>query len=103
VFGGDSANQAAGKPGEHGEFPIEQVRARIADDLLAVRGVQLDGDGVAHGAGGQEERGFFAGDFGGALFESVDGGVFAINIVAHFGVCHGVAHGLGGLGYGIAA
>jgi hypothetical protein len=50
----------------HGEFPIEQVRARIADHFLAVFGEQLDGDGVAHGAGGDEERGFFAGDLGGA-------------------------------------
>ena len=77
--------------------------AGIADHFLAVFGEQLDGDGVAHGAGGNEERGFLAGDFGGARFQPVDGGVFAVNVVADFGFEHGLAHGGRGFGDGVAA
>ena len=66
-LGGDGADDAAGEPGHHGELVIEQVGARIADHFLAVLGEEFDGDGVAHGAGGDEEGGLFAGDFGGAL------------------------------------
>ncbi len=103
VLGGDGADQAAREPGHHGELVIEQMGARIADDFLAVLGVQFDRDGVAHGAGGDEQGGFFAGDFGGALFQAIDGGVFAIDVVADFGFGHGAAHGGRGLGDGIAA
>ena len=82
VFGLDGADHAAGEPGHHRKLVIEDVGARIADHFLAVLGEQLDRDGVAHGAGGDEQGGFLAGDFGGALFEAVDGGVFAVHVVA---------------------
>ena len=99
----DGADHAAAEPGHHGEFVIEQVGARIADDFLPVLGEQLDGDGVPHGAGGNEQGGRFAGDFGGTLFEAVDGGIFAIHVVADLGFEHGAPHGRRGLGNGIAA
>ena len=67
VLGLDGADHAAGEPRHHGQLVIEDVGAGIGDDLLAVLGEQLDGDGVAHGAGGDEQGGFLAGDLGGAL------------------------------------
>ncbi len=92
VAGCNRPHQAAGKPGQHRELPIQQVRARFADHFLAVIGVHLDRDGVAHGAGGHKQAGFFAHDFRGALFQPIDGGVFAINVVADFGFGHGAPH-----------
>ena len=77
--------------------------AGFADDFLAVLGVEADGDLVAHGAGGDEDRGLSAEDRGGLLLEPVDGGVFAVDVVANFGCGHGLAHGWGGLGDGVAA
>ena len=92
VIGLDGADHAAGKPGHHGELVVQHVRARIADHFLPVLGEELDRDGVPHGAGGDEQRGLFADDLGGALFQAVDGGVFAIDIVADFGLEHGAPH-----------
>ena len=79
------------------------MRARFANHLLAVLGMEFDGDGVAHGAGGHKECGFLAGDERGAAFELIHGGVFAVDVVAHFGVRHGLAHLRGGLGDGVTA
>src|SRR5690242_5346644 len=53
---------------------------------------KLDRDGVPHGAGGDEERGLHAGDFGGALLQAVHGGVLTVNVVADFSFGHGAAH-----------
>src|SRR5437899_6171192 len=77
--------------------------ARIADDVLSVLCRVFDGDRVPHGPGGDEEGRLFAGDFGGAGFEAIDGGVFAIDVVADFGFEHSLAHGGRRLGDGIAA
>ena len=64
----DGADEATGEPGGHGQFVVEQMTAGFADDFFARLGEELDGDGVAHGAGGDEEGGFFAADVGGASF-----------------------------------
>ena len=75
-----------------------------ADDFLAVLGEQLDRDGVAHGAGGDEQGGLFAGDLGGALLQPVDGGVFAVDVVADLGASIMARRiSRGGLGDGVAA
>ncbi len=103
AFGGDGAALAAGEGGGHGHLPVEDVGAGLADDLLAVLGVDADGDLVAHGAGGDEDGGLFAEDGGGRLFELIDGGVFAVDVVADLGGGHGLAHGGGGAGDGVAA
>src|ERR1019366_3958675 len=71
--------------------------------FLSVFGEQLGADGIPHGAGGHEQRGGFAGDFGRPLFQAVDRGIFAINVIADFGFEHGAPHGGGGLGNGIDA
>jgi hypothetical protein len=79
------------------------VGARLADDLLAVLGVQLDADGVSHGAGRDEHARLFAKDFRGAPLEPVDGGVLAVNVVADLGLRHGAPHLGGRAGDGVAA
>ena len=77
--------------------------ARIADNLLAVLREQLDRDGVAHRAGWDEERRFLAGDLGRALFEFVCGWVFGVDVIAHFGFEHRLAHGRRGFRDRVAA
>ena len=62
-----------------------------------------DGGQVAHRAAGDEERGFFARAGRGDFLQTVDGGVFAVHIVADFGFGHGLAHGGRGMGDGIGA
>lgn len=99
----DGAQLAAGKCGGGGHLPVEDVGAGFAENLLTGTGVEADGDLVAHGAGGDEDGGFAGEDFGGAAFEQIDGGIFAIDVIADDSLSHGGAHGGGGLGEGIAA
>ena len=54
VLGGDGPRHAPGEPRHHGQLVIQHVGAGIADHFLAVIGMELDRDGVAHGAGGHE-------------------------------------------------
>jgi len=84
ALGGDGARQAAGESGHHRHLPIEYVGAGFADDLLSVLSVEADGNLVAHSAGWNEDGGFPAEDFRGARFETVDGWVFPVDVVAHF-------------------
>ena len=63
-----------------------------AIDLSATGDVGHVRDEVAHRAAGHEEGGCLAGQLGGALFESIDGGVVAEDVIAHFGGGHGTAH-----------
>ena len=79
------------------------MAALFAEYFLAGTGVQLDGDLVAHGAGGNEDCGFAAEDFGGASFQAVDGGVLSVDVIADFGGGHGTAHFVAGQGNGVAA
>ena len=79
------------------------MRARFADHFLAMLGVNLYRDDVAHGARRHEEAGFFAENLGGALLEAIDGRVFAVDVVADLGLGHGAAHGGRGTSDGIAA
>ena len=103
VGGLDRPPHAAGKPGQHGQLVFEQVRAHVADHFFAMVRVQLHRDGVAHGTGGHEDGGLFARDGGGAAFEQIDGGVFAVNVVAHLGFHHGAPHLRRGLGDRVTA
>ena len=47
---------------------------------------------IAHGAGGHEEAGFAAEDFGGARLQPVDRGILAVDVVADVGFGHGAPH-----------
>ena len=81
----------------------DDVAVGFAEEFVAGLAVNAHAELVAHRAGGDEERGFFAEHAGDSLFEAADGGVFAENIVADFGGGHGGAHAGGGASYGVAA
>ncbi|MCY1234821.1 hypothetical protein D9M72_474120 [compost metagenome] len=75
----------------------------LADDVLVTAfTVSHQPQQVAHGAGRYEERGLEAQALGEARFQTVDAGIFAIDIVAQLGALHGFAHAGGGLGDGVA-
>jgi hypothetical protein len=52
---------------------------------------------------GTKKRGFFAEHFGGAFLQTVDGRVFAVNVVADFRLGHRAAHLPGRFGYSVAS
>ena len=100
---GDEPNLCSGQGGGAGGLVPEDVGLVSHDDLIAALAVGEDGHQVAHGAAGHEEAGFLAEHLGSAFLEAVDGGVFAVDVVADLGASHGLPHGLGGLGDGVAA
>ena len=77
--------------------------ARLADDFLAMLGVQADRRLIPHGAAGQKEPGLTAEDLRGARFQAIDGGILAVDVVANLGRSHGGAHRGRWLGDGVAA
>ena len=77
--------------------------ALLADYFARRRRPAFDGEEIAHAAGGDEERGFLFENFGGAFLKAIDGGVFAVDVVAHFGFGHGAAHGGSWFCDGVAA
>ena len=89
---GDRAGNTSGEVRQHCHFVIEDVATLLADDFLAGPGVDLDRNGVAHRAAGHEDRGLPPEDLRGTRFQPVDGGIFAVNVVANLGVGHGAAH-----------
>ena len=76
----------------HRHLIIKDVATLFADDLLPVMRVYLDGNGVAHGSGRNKDGRLTAKNLRRAFFQSIDGWIFAINVVAHFGFGHGTAH-----------
>ena len=68
----------------------------IADDFFPVPRMQLNADGVAHSTGGKKQRGLLASSSA-TRSSSVDRGVFAVNVIADFGLGHGATHGGGRL------
>jgi hypothetical protein len=72
----------------------------VAEDGLAAPDVAVheDGDEVAHGARGHEERGLLAHERGHLRLEALRGRVDAHDVVVDLGRGHGCTHGLRGLG-----
>ena len=79
------------------------MAALFADEFLAMMSVQLDCDLVAHGAAGDEERRLAPENLSRALLQTVDGGVFGVNVVANLGFKHRTPHLRRRLGDGVAA
>ena len=75
------------------KFVEIDVRALLADYFARRRRPAFDGEEVAHAAGRYKKRGFLFENFGGAFLQMIDGGVFAVDVVADFGFGHGAAHG----------
>ena len=99
----NSARHTAGDGGHGGEFVKIDVAAFFANDFVAVMGPDLDGDEIAHAAGGNEQGGFFAEDFGGTLLEEIDGGIFTVDVVADGAEAMALAHFVAGTSDGVAA
>jgi hypothetical protein len=78
------------------------VRGAVGQHLVARTGVDLDRDLVAHGAGGQVQRGLLAEEVGHHLLEEGHGRVLALLLVAHLGLAHEAAHVGRGPGHGVA-
>jgi hypothetical protein len=77
------------------------MRTFAAHDFVPAARARQDGELVAHGARGDEERGFLAEQAGDGFLQLAHGGVFAVHVVAHLGARHRIAHGLGGARHGV--
>src|SRR5207245_2860069 len=73
----------------------------FADHLLAAGSLRHDAGKISHAPGWDEQRGFTPEDFRGSRLETIDGGIFQINVVAHLGLRHGLPHRQRRSGYGI--
>src|SRR5215472_3707768 len=69
---------------------IDEMSTLFADDLLAVMRMALHGDLVAHSPSGHEDGRFALEDPRGKLLQAIDGGIFAVNIIADLGFGHGL-------------
>jgi hypothetical protein len=74
----------------------------LQQDLVTCSAMHRKGHLIAHSARGKEERRFLTQQLGDHVLQEIDGGVFALLLVAHFCFRHGPAHGGGGTGHGIA-
>jgi len=54
AFGPERARHNAGEVRHHRHLAVEDVTTLLANYLLAVRGVQFDGDLVTHGSAGHK-------------------------------------------------
>ncbi len=95
--------QAAGERRHHRHLPVEHMRPRLADDLLPMLGMQTNRNLVSHRAGGDEDRSLASKDLRSLLLQTVNRGVFTVDIVANLGGGHRLAHGWGWTGDGVAA
>ena len=81
---------------------VDDVRAAVADDLVALARERTERDLVRHRPGGRPDGRFLAEQGGDPFLEAVDGRVVAEDVVADLRVVHGLAHAGAGLGDGIA-
>ncbi len=101
--GDDRARQGAGERRHRPHLEVVDVAARLDHDLAGRVGVEMDRDLVAHGSGGDEDRGLALELGGRQLLEPANGGVLAVDVVADLGLGHGLAHGRGRLGDRVGA
>jgi hypothetical protein len=100
---GKGAMEEPGESGNAAELGAQDVRARLAHHLAAAPAMGEEGDEVAHRAADQEEPGLLAGAPGGELFQAADGRIALAAVVAAGRAAHGVEHGCGRPGDGVAA
>src|SRR5881397_3272673 len=74
----------------------------FADHLLAAGSLRHDAGKISHAPGWDEQRGFTPEDFRGSRLETIDNGIFQIDVVAHLGLRHGLPHRQRRSVYGIA-
>ena len=79
------------------------VRLLPSDVFIAAPAMGQQGDEVGLCAAGGEQGGFHAQQGRGLFLESGYSGILSIDIVAHLGLRHGLAHGCAGSGHRITA
>ena len=82
-------------------FDLHAMRARLSAELLADPNRKRDL--IPHRTRGHEEGCLAHEDACGRGFEAIHSGIFSVNVVAHFGFGHGLAHGAGWPGDSVAA
>jgi len=82
----------AGYDGRSAGFMNDYVVRGRYYDLVSPEGMSQYRELISESSRGNENGRFLSEDFGGDLFQTVDGGVVAVNVVADFGVRHGRAH-----------
>src|SRR3954468_6683401 len=73
----------------------------VADHLAPGAGMEVQGDLIAHRAGGDEDRRLHTHGRRGLLLQAIDGRILAEDVVPHLGLGHGPAHLRVGLGHRI--
>ena len=81
----------------------DHVGARSGDRLLSSSQVPQLRNEVRHRPAGDEEGGLLAEQLGGTFLQGVDRWVVAEDVVAQLGLVHGLPHGRGRVGDGVAA
>src|SRR5207302_4066354 len=93
IFAPRSAQHAAGEESRHSHFPVENVRALLANDLLTGTGVHLDGDLISHRSRGHKQGSIALKDVSCGRLKSIDSRVFTVYVVSHLSFGHRPAHG----------
>src|SRR3974377_1632724 len=103
LAGSDGARHAAGD-GRHGGKLVEiNVAAFFANHFVTVVGPNANRDEITHTTCGNEQGRFLVEDLGRAFLKSIDGGIFAVDIVTDLGGGHGLTLFFAGAGDRIAA
>ena len=77
---------------------------RLADDyFFAARAMRHETEQIGLCPGHAIQRRLKTQQGGGVHLQGIDGRIFAIDVIADFGVAHGLAHLRGGAGDGVAA
>jgi hypothetical protein len=89
---GEGPRQQPGEGGHAADLVVDNVAAGVADHLAPRPAVEVQGDLIAHRAGGDEERRLHADGGRRLLLQAVDGRIFAEDVVPHLGLGHRPAH-----------
>lgn len=97
VFPAQRAQETAGEHRRHAHFPIEDVRAFFANNLLPRFRVDVDRYLIAHRPARHKQRCFAAEDARCNGFQTIDRRIFAIDVIPNLGFGHRLPHGRCGL------
>ena len=103
AFSIQQADRAAGDGRPRTGFVEVDVALAVGDDLITRIRMDADRGLVRHRARRYEARGFLSEQIGHAILQGDHGRLVPQYVVAEFGVDHGLFHGVGGKGDGVAA
>ena len=100
---GDRMGEDPSQGGHPPRFVEKNVGAVAQDHLFAPRTVGQHTGHISHRAAHDKKGRLLSHPLGGHGLETIDRWILAEDVIAQRGVMHGLPHGLGGKGYGIAA